>query len=100
MFMRQKRKETTQLIWIASHGQFICSDHSSNFRGASSLEQTRLLGHVNTQQRCEIKWEALEFSEEHKWLCDSLKFKAKPEIHCVQRDFSIYTSPLFPMDLL
>ncbi len=31
-----------------------------------SLEQTRLLGHVNTNQRCEIQCEALEFREEHK----------------------------------
>ncbi len=63
----------------------------------------RLLGHVNTEQRCEIQWEALEFSEEHTWLCDSLKFKASQEKHCVQRDrqsegFSIYT--WFSMDLL
>ncbi len=35
-------------------------------RGASSLEQTRLFGHANIKQRCEIKWEALEFSKEHK----------------------------------
>ncbi len=63
MFMRQKRNETARLIWIAPHGQFIRSDHSS-------LEQLRLLGHANTKQRCEIQCEALEFSEEHKWLCD------------------------------
>ncbi len=37
-------------------------------RGASSLEQMRLLGHANIMQHCEIQWVALEFSEEHKWL--------------------------------
>ncbi len=26
-------------------------------RGVSSLEQMRLLGHVNIKQRCEIQWE-------------------------------------------
>ncbi len=33
-------------------------------RGASSLEQMRLLGHVSTKQRCEIQCETLEFSDE------------------------------------
>ncbi len=46
----------------------------------------RLLGHASIKQRCEIQCEALEFSDEHKRLCDSLKFKAKQEKHCVQRD--------------
>ncbi len=32
--MCQKRNETAWLIWIASHGQFICSDHSWNSRAA------------------------------------------------------------------
>ncbi len=39
-------------------------------RGASSLEQMRLLGHASIKQRCEIQCEALEFSDEHKWLLD------------------------------
>ncbi len=39
-------------------------------RGASSLEQTCLLGHTSTKQLCEIQCETLEFSDEHKWLCD------------------------------
>ncbi len=34
MFMRQKRNETTWLIWIAPHGPFIRLDHSSNSRAA------------------------------------------------------------------
>ncbi len=34
VFMRQKRNETTWLIWIAPHGPFIRSDHSSNCRVA------------------------------------------------------------------
>ncbi len=54
MFMRQRRNETV-----------------------SSLEQMRLLSH------CEIQWEALEFSEEHKWLCDNLKPNRR---NTVQRD--------------
>ncbi len=33
-------------------------------RGASSLEQMRLLGHASTKQRCEIQCETLEFSDE------------------------------------
>ncbi len=42
-------------------------------RGASTvswLEQMRLLGHASTKQRCEIQCEALEFSDEQKWLRD------------------------------
>ncbi len=38
-------------------------------RSASSLEQMRL-GHASIKQRCEIQCEALEFSDEHKWLRD------------------------------
>ncbi len=38
--------------------------------GASSLDQMLLLGHANIKLWCEIQWEALEFSEEHKFLCD------------------------------
>ncbi len=52
---------------------------------------------------CEIQREALEFREEHKWLCDSLKFKARQEKNTVCNEtegLSIYTSPLFTMDLL
>ncbi len=59
MFMRQKRNETARLIWIAPKGPLIQSA-----RGASSLEQMRLLGHVSTKQRCEIQCETLEFSDE------------------------------------
>ncbi len=72
MFMRQKRNETARLIWIAPHGPFIRSDQTKFKlpRGASSLEQMCLLGHTSTKQRCEIQCEALEFSHEHKWLCD------------------------------
>ncbi len=58
MFMRQKPKES----------QFKLS------RGTSSIEQMRLLGRVNTEQRCEIQsvWNA--------WI------QAEQEKHCVQRD--------------
>ncbi len=52
----------------------------------------RLLSHVNTKQLCEISEK--RWTQEHKWLCDSLKFKAKQEKHCVL----IYTSPLFTME--
>ncbi len=69
MFMRQKRNETARLIWITAHGPFIRSDQSQTKRGASSLEQM-LLGHASIKQRCEIQCEALEFSDEHKWLRD------------------------------
>ncbi len=64
MFMRQKLNETVRLIWITSHGPFVRSDICSQFkllRGVSSLEQMRLLGHMNIKQRWEIQWEALEF---------------------------------------
>ncbi len=49
------------LIWTVSHGQFIRSARSSNGSAAvaSSLEQMRLLtddlGHVSSNQRCEIQ---------------------------------------------
>ncbi len=93
MFMHQKRNETTRLIWITSHGQFIRSDQVP--RGTSSLEQMRLLGHANTKQRCEIQsvWNA--------WI--QRRTQAEQEKHCATRQsegFSIYTSPLFTMDLL
>ncbi len=47
-------------------------------RGTSSLEQMRLLGHVNTKQRCEIQsvWNA--------WI--QRRTQAEQEKHCVQRD--------------
>ncbi len=54
--------------------------HGSKFklaRGASSLEQMRLLGHVSTKQRSEIQCEMLEFSDKHKLLCD-LNYSLKP----------------------
>ncbi len=69
MLMRQKRNETARLIWIAPHGPFIRLDQSQTAHGASSLEQMRL-GHASIKQRCEIQCEALEFSDEHKWLRD------------------------------
>ncbi len=69
MFMRQKRNETAQLIWIAPHGPFISLNQSQTARGASSLEQMRL-GHASIKQHCEIQCEALAFSDEHKWLRD------------------------------
>ncbi len=58
-------------------------------RGACSLEQMRLLGRVNTEQRYEIQsvWNA--------WI------QAEQEKHCATRQsevFSICTSPLFTMD--
>ncbi len=37
-------------------------------RRASWLEHCLLTDHATTKQRCEIQWEAFEFSEEHKWL--------------------------------
>ncbi len=64
----------------ATHWPFIRSDQSSNCRAALTHS------HVSIKQRCEIQCEALEFSEEHKRLCGSLKFKAKQEKHCVQPD--------------
>ncbi len=46
-------------------------------RGTSSLEQMRLLGHVNTKQRCEIQsvWNA--------WI--QRRTQAEQEKHCVQQ---------------
>ncbi len=58
MFMRQKRNETARLIWITPHGPFIRSDQS-----VARRELTRA-----DALRCEIQCEALEFSDEHKWL--------------------------------
>ncbi len=79
MFMRQKRNEnrTTHL----NRATWTIYPLGSQFklpRGASSLEQMRLLGHANIMQHCEIQWEALEFSEEHKWLwyCHNTSCKA------------------------
>ncbi len=34
------------------------------------LTRADALGHASIKQRCEIQCEALEFSDEHKWLCD------------------------------
>ncbi len=64
-------------------------------RGASSREQMRLLGHVNTKQRCEIQ------SVWNSWI--QRRTQAEEEKHCATRQsegFSICTSPLFTMDLL
>ncbi len=46
-------------------------------RGASSLEQMRLLGHVNTKQHCEIE------SVWNSWIQRRTQAQEK---HCVQRD--------------
>ncbi len=73
MFMRQKWNESARLIRITSHGPFIRSDQFKLPRGASSLEQMRLLGHVNTKQRCETQ------SVWNDWT------PAGQEKHCVQR---------------
>ncbi len=56
-----------------AQGVFICSAQSSN--GSASLqEQMHLLADESrsrdTKHRSEIQCEALEFSEEHKSLCD------------------------------
>ncbi len=67
-------------------------------RGASLLEQMRLLGHANIKQRSSEK--CLNSAKNTN---DSLKFKAKQEKHCVQRDSQKAfqsTPPLFSMDLL
>ncbi len=66
-------------------------------RGTSSLEQMRLLGHVNTEKRCEIQWEALEFSEEHKWLCDSLKPSRRNTVcnETVRRLFNLHIAIIY-----
>ncbi len=65
-------------------------------RGTSSLEQMRLLGHVNTKQRCEIQsvWNA--------WIQRRTQAEQKKILCATSRSegFSIYTSPLFTMDLL
>ncbi len=53
--MRHKRNETRQLLWIATHGVFIRSDHSSNCRAARAHESRCFLGHVITKQCCEIQ---------------------------------------------
>ncbi len=34
------------------------------------LTRADALGHASIKQRCEIQCEALEFSDEHKWLLD------------------------------
>ncbi len=87
MFKRQKwkRNSATHL----NHATRTIYTLGSQFklpRSESSQEQMRLLGHTNIKQQREIQWEVLEFSEEQKWLCDNLTFKAKQEKHCVQRD--------------
>ncbi len=65
MFMRQKRNETTRLIWIAPHRPFIRLDQSQT---AARRELTRADaftrrwdGHASTKQRCEIQREVLAF---------------------------------------
>ncbi len=94
--MRQKWNETVRLIF--NRATWTVYPLGSQFklqRGESSLEQMRLLGHVNTEQRCEIQsvWNA--------WI--QWRTQAEHEKHCAMRQsegFSIYTSPLFTMDLL
>ncbi len=70
LFMRQKRNETARLIWIAPHGPFIRSDQSSKCRAWREFTRADALGHASIKQHCEIQCEALEFSDEHKWLGD------------------------------
>ncbi len=73
MFMCQKRNETARHLNRATRTVYPLRSKFKLPRGASTvswLEQMRLLGHASIKQRCEIQCEALEFSEEHKWLCD------------------------------
>ncbi len=64
MFMRQKRNKTALLIWTAPHGPYPLGSNSGT--AIDTCWASWLSDHAN--QRCEIQWEALEFSEEHKWL--------------------------------
>ncbi len=66
MFMRQKRNETARLIWMDRLSARI------KVQTAAQRELTRAdaLGHASTKQRCEIQWEVLAFSDEHKCLYD------------------------------
>ncbi len=90
--MHQKWNETVRLILNrATRTVYPLGSQFRLPRGESSREQMRLLGLVNTKQRCEIQsvWSA--------WT------QAEQEKHCATRPsegFSIYTSPLFTMDLL
>ncbi len=70
MFRRQKRNETTWLIWIAPHGPFIRSDQNAARRELTRAERSGAdaLRHASIKQRCESQCEALEFRDEHKWL--------------------------------
>ncbi len=69
MFMREKQNKTALLIWTAPHKPFIHSVQTEVQHKASWLERMCLLtDHATTKQRCEIQWEVLEFSEEHKRL--------------------------------
>ncbi len=68
--MRQKGNETVLLIWSAPHGPFIGSTQSSNGSPAlASPEKMRSLAD-DDKRRCEIQCEAIEFSEEYKWIHD------------------------------
>ncbi len=58
-------------------------------RGASSLEQMLLLGHVITKQRCEIQ-SAKNTSRTGEALCATMR---------QSESFTVYTLPLFTMDL-
>ncbi len=75
MFTRQKQNKTALLIltghfnWSATRTIHIHLVQTAAQRRSSKLEQMCLLtDHAINKQRCEIQWEALEFSEEHKWL--------------------------------
>ncbi len=65
-----KGTKTARLIWITPTDRLSARIKVQTALGASSLEQMRL-GHASIKQHCEIQCEALEFSDEHKWLCDS-----------------------------
>ncbi len=70
MVMPQKQNETVRLIWSVPHRPFIRSDQSSKRQRSASLPEQMCL---RTKQRCEIRSEALAFSEQHKWLGDFKK---------------------------
>ncbi len=48
----------------------IRSDQSSKCCAWREFTRADALGHASIKQHCEIQCEALEFSDEHKWLCD------------------------------
>ncbi len=73
MFMHQKQNKTARLFWnCATQTVYPLRSQFKLLRGASSLEQMRLLGHVNTKS----VWNA--------WI--QRRTQAEQEKHCVQRD--------------